>query len=87
MPPGRWGRPEVHEDWVVSALIRFIKSQLGVFERVNPVVFDKPVERALARAVRIVQWRTPRAPKWYGPWTHEFGVAEGRLQLDLSPPR
>ena len=73
------GCPEVHEDWVVSALITFVESQLGVFERVNPVLFDKPVERALvhtyeARAVRTVQWRTP--PMWYGPWTHEFGVAE-----------
>ena len=75
------GRPEVHEDWVVSALITFIESQLSVFEHVSPVVFDKAVERALGqtyetRAVRIVQWRTSRAPKWYCPWTHEFGIAE-----------
>ena len=58
------GRPEVHEDWVVSALITFIESQLSVLERVNPVVFDKPVERALGhtdetRAVRIVQCESP----------------------------
>ena len=54
---------------------------MGIFERVNAVVLDKPVERALghtyeARAVCGVQWQTPRSPKWYWPWTHEFSVAE-----------
>ena len=62
----------MHKDWVVGTFVSLIESQLNVFERGNPVLFDKPVERALvhtceARAIRIVQWRTPRAPKWYGP--------------------